>query len=91
MSLITSLSFLKTQPRPLYHNTCSSIHNHQLASTRSHAALANRGGNGKTVSVKKGGTLERIARRNHTTIAALCKKNGIKRTKVLKLGQKLKV
>lgn len=68
-----------------------SIHNHQLASTRSHAAPANRGGNGKTVSVKKGDTLERIARRNHTTIAALCKKNGIKRTKVLKLGQKLKV
>ena len=46
---------------------------------------------GKTITVKKGDTLGRIAQRNHTTIKAICKKNGIKQTKVLRLGQKLKV
>jgi murein DD-endopeptidase MepM/ murein hydrolase activator NlpD len=46
---------------------------------------------GKTITVKKGDTLGRIAKRNRTTIKAICKKNGIKPTKVLRLGQKLKV
>jgi len=46
---------------------------------------------GGVVYVKKGDTLDKIARRNHTTIVALCKKNGIKSNKVLKLGQKLRV
>ncbi len=46
---------------------------------------------GKTITVKKGDTLGRIAQRNHTTIKAICKKNGIKQTKVLRLGQKLKI
>ena len=46
---------------------------------------------GKTITVKRGDTLGRIAQRNHTTIKAICKKNGIKQTKVLRLGQKLKV
>ena len=48
-------------------------------------------GKGKVVTVKKGDTLGRIAQRNHTTIKALCKKNGIKQSKTLRLGQKLKV
>jgi LysM repeat protein len=46
---------------------------------------------GKVYTVRKGDTLGRIAQRNHTTIKAICKKNGIKQTKVLRLGQKLKV
>ena len=46
---------------------------------------------GKVYTVKKGDTLGRIAQRNHTTIKAICKKNGIKQNKVLRLGQKLKV
>ena len=46
---------------------------------------------GKSYTVRKGDTLGRIAQRNHTTIKAICKKNGIKQTKVLRLGQKLKV
>lgn len=41
--------------------------------------------------VKPGDTLGRIAQKNHTTIKAICKKNGIKQTKVLRPGQKLKV
>ena len=46
---------------------------------------------GKVYTVKRGDTLGRIAQRNHTTIKAICKKNGIKQTKVLRLGQKLKI
>jgi murein DD-endopeptidase MepM/ murein hydrolase activator NlpD len=45
----------------------------------------------KTYKVRKGDTLGRIAQRNHTTIKALCAKNGIKRNKALRAGQKLKV
>jgi len=70
-----------------------SIHAHQVTS-RSHAAPASyktTSGKGKVVVVRNGDTLDKIARRNHTTIAVLCKKNGISRTKVLRLGQKLKV
>lgn len=46
---------------------------------------------GKIYKVKKGDTLGRIAQRNHTTIKSICKKNGIKQTKALQLGQKLKI
>lgn len=69
-----------------------SIHAHQVAS-RSHAAPVNYKSTtvGGIVYVKKGDTLDKIARRNHTTIASICKKNGINRNKTLRLGQKLKV
>jgi murein DD-endopeptidase MepM/ murein hydrolase activator NlpD len=46
---------------------------------------------GKVYVVKKGDTLGRIAQRNHTTVSAICKKNGIKQTKLLQLGQRLKI
>lgn len=46
---------------------------------------------GKTYTVRKGDTLGRIAQRNHTSIKAICKKNGIKQTKVLRPGQKIKI
>jgi murein DD-endopeptidase MepM/ murein hydrolase activator NlpD len=46
---------------------------------------------GKLYTVRKGDTLGRIAQRNHTSIKAICKKNGIKQTKVLRPGMKLKV
>lgn len=46
---------------------------------------------GKVYTVRKGDTLGRIAQRNHTSIKAICKKNGIKQTKVLRPGMKLKV
>lgn len=50
--------------------------------------------NGVTYSVyrvRQGDNLGKIAKRCHTTINAICKKNGIKPTKVLRVGQKLKV
>ncbi len=46
---------------------------------------------GKVYKVKNGDTLGRIAQRYHTTIKAICKKNGIKQSKPLRLGQKLKI
>ena len=45
----------------------------------------------KLYIVKKGDTLGKIARRNHTTVKAICRKNGIKQSKKLRLGQKIKV
>jgi len=41
--------------------------------------------------IRKGDTLGAIARRNHTTVKALCKKNGLKPTSKLRLGQKLRI
>ena len=41
--------------------------------------------------VKKGDTLSKIAQRNGTTVKKLCKLNGIKETKPLQIGQKLRV
>ena len=45
----------------------------------------------KVYRVRQGDNLGRIAQRCHTTINALCKKNHFKPTKVLQVGQKLKV
>ncbi|SDS33944.1 LysM domain-containing protein [Formosa sp. Hel1_31_208] len=39
--------------------------------------------------VRPGDTLSRISRRNNITIAALCRTNAIKRSSVIKVGQKL--
>lgn len=41
--------------------------------------------------VKKGDTLGRIAINNHTTVAKLCQLNGIKKTSILRLGQRIRV
>ncbi len=46
---------------------------------------------GKIYRVKKGDTLARIAKRNHTSIKSICRKNGIKQNKPLRAGQKLKI
>ena len=42
-------------------------------------------------TVKKGDTLGKIAKRHGTTVATLCKLNGIKANKTLKVGQKIRV
>ena len=41
--------------------------------------------------VRPGDNLGKIAQKCHTTVKAICKKNGIKPTKILQIGQKLKV
>ena len=45
---------------------------------------------GRTITVRKGDTLSSIAKRNHTTVAALKKKNGIRGNNI-RAGKKLKV
>ncbi len=51
------------------------------------------GGGGSTgwYRVRKGDTLDKIARRNGTTVRKLCQLNGIKESKVLHPGDRLKV
>ncbi len=56
----------------------------------------NSGGGGGSSStgwyrVRQGDTLEKIARRNGTTVKRLCQLNGIKPTSTLRVGQRLKV
>lgn len=41
--------------------------------------------------VKQGDTLSKIAKRHGTTVSKLCQLNGIKQTKTLQIGQKLRV
>lgn len=45
----------------------------------------------KYYTVKKGDTLSKIASRNKTTVAKICKLNGISQKKVLKPGQRLRI
>lgn len=68
-----------------------SRHRKDLNYARNNSGKTKSGGKGRVYVVKKGDTLGRIAQRNHTTIAAICKKNGIRQTKVLQLGQRLKI
>jgi hypothetical protein len=74
------------------------LHNMHNASSktkhRSHVASnapVKKGGKGKTYTIKNGDSLGKIAKKNHTTVNALCKKNGIKPHKKLQPGQKLKI
>lgn len=69
-----------------------SIHAHKTSKTHTTSkSQYTAKGKGKTVTVREGDTLGKIAKRNKTTIAAICKKNGIKQSKVLRAGMKLKV
>lgn len=47
--------------------------------------------NSKYVSAKSGDSLSKIATRNHTTVSALCKLNGLTTKSVIKTGQKIRV
>ena len=42
-------------------------------------------------SIRKGDTLGAIARRNRTTVRALCRLNGLRETSVLQIGQKIRI
>lgn len=51
----------------------------------------NRPVKGSVYRVRKGDTLGVIARRSGTSVKSLCKKNGLKPTSTLRIGQKLKI
>jgi murein DD-endopeptidase MepM/ murein hydrolase activator NlpD len=63
-----------------------------VAEAKKAAAKTYASSKGKKVHVeRKGDTLSGIAKRYGTTTKALCKKNGIKATSTLRLGQKIKI
>lgn len=62
-----------------------------LAASKKKPISSSSGGKSTYYTVKKGDTLEKIAKRNGTTVDKLCKLNGIKKSKTLKIGQKLRV
>ena len=45
----------------------------------------------KYYRVQSGDTLGKIAKKNHTTVKALCRLNGIKETTTLQIGRRLRV
>ena len=53
--------------------------------------ISSGGGGSSYYKVKKGDTLEKIAKKNGTTVDKICRLNGIKKSKTLKIGQKLRV
>lgn len=65
----------------------------QQSAAASKKAPANSGGSGKAVyyKVKSGDTLSQIAKRHGTTVSKICQLNGIKQTKTLQIGQRLRV
>lgn len=67
------------------------LHSRQKRDLNLSRVTASNSKRGKIYKVRKGDTIAKIARRNHTTIKAICKKNHIKQNKALRLGQKLKV
>ena len=65
----------------------------QVASKKAPQSSGSKGSKGSAVyyKVKKGDTLAKIAARNGTTVAKLCKLNGIKSTTVLSVGRRIRV
>lgn len=59
--------------------------------TFSHRKMVQQLQSAKYYTVRSGDTLSAIARRNGTTVRALCQLNGIKETTILQIGRKLRV
>ena len=49
------------------------------------------GGGSKYYKVRRGDTLGSIARRNGTTVNKLCRLNGLRKTSIIRPGQRLKL
>jgi len=65
-------------------------HKHDLALARGYNKSGS-GKGGRMYKIKAGDSLARIAKKNHTTVKAICKKNGIKPTAKLKVGRKIRI
>ncbi len=65
-------------------------HRKDVGLTKAELAYAKKVG-GKIYKVKSGDTLSAIAKRHHTTVSSLCKKNKIRENSILRLGQLLKI
>lgn len=67
------------------------VHNRYRSSYAKNSKGAGKLGPGGIYRVRQGDTLGAIARRYKTSVNAICRKNGLKPTSVLRLGQKLKI
>lgn len=65
-------------------------HRRDVGLTKAELAYAKKTGS-KLHKIKQGDTLGYIAKRYHTTVSALCKKNKLKPTSTLRLGQLIKI
>lgn len=65
-------------------------HKRDVGLTKAELAYAKKTGK-KLHKVRKGDTLGHIAKRYHTTVSSLCKKNKLKPTSTLRLGQLIKI
>ena len=54
-------------------------------------STSNYSSDGKYYKVRSGDTLGRIAKRNGTTVAKLCKLNNLKETSILQIGQRIRL
>ena len=74
---------------------CDSVYTITKVSTfgyrKSAAGVSGSGNAPKYVTIRKGDSLSAIARRNNTTVKALCRLNGIKETTIIREGRKLRV
>ena len=68
-----------------------SVSSHYGQTDRQSAAAAKSSSDAKYYKVKQGDTLGKIAQKHGTSVRALCRLNGIKETKVLQIGQRLRV
>lgn len=67
-------------------------HKIEYGSSKKSSGSASKSSKGASnVTVRKGDTLSRIASRNGTTVANICRLNGIKSSAKLQIGQKLRV
>ena len=67
-----------------------SRHHSDLSGSKYSSSVV-KGKKGKAYKVRQGDTITRIAKRNHTSVKAICSKNGFKSTKKLRAGQKIKI
>lgn len=65
-------------------------HKHDVGLTKAELAYAKKTGS-KLHKIKSGDTLGHLAQRYHTTVSSLCKKNKIRPTSTLRLGQLIKI
>ncbi len=59
--------------------------------TTARSSSSNYSSDGKYYKVRSGDTLSRIAKRNGTTVAKLCKLNNLKETSILQIGQRIRL
>lgn len=68
-----------------------SISSHYGQNDKQSVAAAKSDSEAKYYKIKQGDTLSKIAQKNGTTVKNLCRLNGIKETKILQIGQSIRI